>query len=165
MGVSLTQWRSSIGSFQSTKVKIKNESSQSTSSVKKQLGSILVLLILVSILASLPLLNSTTENVKTHHYSSCHFSAQSFAIDQDSVHRLQDTPCRLSSRDRNFYAKMVNGNRGAKGSGLKLLHSNKGPAILQNKHTEMETIIAGHHPHVLGLSEANFKVSHDHSLV
>ena len=67
MKVSITQWRSAIGNFQSTKVKIKNESSQSTSSVKKQLGSILVLLILVSILASLPLLNSTTENVKTHH--------------------------------------------------------------------------------------------------
>ena len=165
MGVSLTQWRSSIGSFQSTKVKTKNESSQSTSSVKKQLGSILVLLILASILASLPLINSTPENVKTHCYSRCQFPAQSSAIDQDSLHRLQDTPCRLSSRDRNFYAKMVNGNRGARGSGLKLLHWNKGPAFLQNKHTEIETIIAGHHPHVLGLSEANFKKSHDHSLV
>ena len=140
MGVSITQWRSSIGSFQSTKVKIKNESSPATSSVKKQLGSILLLLICVSILASLPLINSTTENVKAHCYSRCQFPAQSFSIDQDSVHRLQDTPCRLSSRDRNFYAKMVNGNRGARGSGLKLLHWNKGPAFLQNKHNEIETM-------------------------
>ena len=162
MGVSITQWRSAIGSFQSTKFKIKNASSPSTSSVKNKLGSIFVLIILASILASLPLLNSTTENVK---YSSSHIPAQSFSIHQDSGHRLQDTPCRLSSRDRNWYAKMVNGNRGARGSGLKLLHWNKGPAFLHNKHTEIETIIAGHHPHVLGLSEANLKLSHDLSLV
>ena len=159
MGVSITQWRSAIGSFQSTKVKTKNASAQATSSVQKQLGSIFVFLIIVSTLASLPLINSTIENVKTPHYSSCHSPVQSFAMDQDSVHRLQDTPCRLSSKDRNFYAKMVNGNRGARGSGLKLLHWNKGPAFLHNKHTEIETIIAGHHPHVLGLSEANLNLA------
>ena len=60
---------------------------------------------------------------------------------------------------------MVNGNRGARGTGLKLVHWNKGPAFLHNKHSEIETLIADHHPHVLGLSEANFKSDHDLGLV
>ena len=79
--------------------------------------------------------------------------------------QLQDTPCRLTSKDRNAYAKMVNGNRGARGTGIKLLHWNKGPSHLHNKHHDIETIIAGHHPHVLGLSEANLRKDHDLSLV
>ena len=60
---------------------------------------------------------------------------------------------------------MVNGNRGVRGSGLKLMHWNKGPSFLHNKHQDIETIIDGHHPHVFGLSEANFKNDHDLALV
>ena len=60
---------------------------------------------------------------------------------------------------------MVNGNRGARGAGIKLVHWNKGPSFLHNKQNEIETIIAGHHPHVLGLSEANFRNDHDLALV
>ena len=59
----------------------------------------------------------------------------------------------------------MNGNRGARGTGLKLVHWNKGPAFLKNKHSEIETVIADHQPHVLGLSEANLKRDHDHGLV
>ena len=76
-----------------------------------------------------------------------------------------DTPCWLTSKDRNFLAKIVNGNRGTRGTGLKLAHWNKGPAYLHNKHLEIETLITDHHPHLLGLSEANLKKDHDHSLV
>ena len=71
----------------------------------------------------------------------------------------------LTSKDRNFLAKIVNGNRGARGTGIKLVHWNKGPAFLLNKHSEVEALIADHQPHVLGLSEANLKRDHDHNLV
>ena len=60
---------------------------------------------------------------------------------------------------------MINGNRGARGPGIKLIHWNKGSSFLHNKKNEIETIIAGHHPHVLGLSEANLKTDHDLALV
>ena len=60
---------------------------------------------------------------------------------------------------------MVNGNRSQRGHGIKLLHWNKGPSFLINKHQEVETIVADHKPHVLGLSEANLKREHDQSLV
>ena len=84
---------------------------------------------------------------------------------QPADFKTHHVDCRLTSKDRNFYAKMVNGNRGARGPGIKLLHWNKGPSFLQNKYNDIETIISGHHPHVLGLSEANFRNDHDLSLV
>ena len=42
-----------------------------------------------------------------------------------------------------------------------MLHCNKGPSFLHNKHQEIETIIAAHKPHILGLSEANLWRHHD----
>ena len=56
---------------------------------------------------------------------------------------------------------MIHGNRARRGRGIKLLHWNKGSSFLYNKHNEIENIIGGHTPHVLGLSEANFKSTHD----
>ena len=67
--------------------------------------------------------------------------------------------------DWNFLARMVNGNRSQRGHGIKLLHWNKGPSFLINKHQEVETLVADHRPHVLGLSEANLKREHDQSIV
>ena len=69
----------------------------------------------------------------------------------------------LSRKDRNFWAKMTHGNRRERG--LKIVHWNKGPSYLQNKHQEIETVIAGHRPHILGLSEANLWKDHDISAV
>ena len=60
---------------------------------------------------------------------------------------------------------MINGNRGARGTGMKLIHWNKGPSFLRNKNEEIEALIANHHPHVLGLSEANLRSDHDLDLV
>ena len=71
----------------------------------------------------------------------------------------------ISKKDRNFFARMVHGNRSQRGHGIKLVHWNKGPAFLINKHQEVETVLADHRPHVLGLSEANLKKDHDQSLV
>ena len=71
----------------------------------------------------------------------------------------------LSVKDRNRLIKSLNGNRGQRGRGIKLLAWNKGSSLLQNKHNEVEAIIAGHQPHVLGLSEANLRSDVDLSLV
>ena len=71
----------------------------------------------------------------------------------------------LSKVERNFIARMEHGNRSQRGRGIKLLHWNKGPSFLKNKHHEVETLIEGHTPHVLGLSEANLKANHNLSEV
>ena len=60
---------------------------------------------------------------------------------------------------------MTHGNRSQRGHGIKLIHWNKGPSFLANKHNEIETIVSNHRPHVMGLSEANLKREHDQSLV
>ena len=65
----------------------------------------------------------------------------------------------LTKKDRNLIAKITHGNRREKG--LKILHWNKGPSFLQNKHREIESIIAAHKPHILGLSEANLWKNQD----
>ena len=61
--------------------------------------------------------------------------------------------------------KALNGNRAQRGRGIKMKAWNKGSSHLQNKHHEIETIIAANKPHILGLSEANLKKEIDLSLV
>ena len=53
----------------------------------------------------------------------------------------------------NFYARYTNGNRQARG--IKIAHFNKGSGHLVNKKHEIENTIAGFHPHIFGISEAN----------
>ena len=64
--------------------------------------------------------------------------------------------------DHNFNARYKYGNRQ---NGMKLLHWNKGPSLLENKIEELETIINNYHPHILGLSEANLHKKNDVSNV
>ena len=66
------------------------------------------------------------------------------------------------SEDNNFNARYKYGNRR---HGLKLLHWNKGQSLLENKVSEIETIIGGYRPHIFGLSEANFHQRNDISNV
>ena len=66
---------------------------------------------------------------------------------------------------RNTSIKSKNGNRGQRGRGIKIVAWNKGSSLLQNKHQEIETIIAGHQTHILGLSETNLRGNADLTLV
>ena len=78
---------------------------------------------------------------------------------------LRQPPSWLSARTRNSLVKAMNGNRANKGRGIKMIAWNKGSSHLQNKHLEVETIIAANKPHILGLSEANLKREIDPSQV
>ena len=60
--------------------------------------------------------------------------------------------------DSNFYARLTYGNRSNKG--IKLSHWNAGSAHLENKTIEIENLISDHHPHLLGISEANLHKNH-----
>ena len=63
----------------------------------------------------------------------------------------------------NFQARYVHGNKNK--NGIKISHWNKGSSYLINKMPEIRTIIGQHHPHILGLSEANLYSVHDQGLV
>ena len=68
----------------------------------------------------------------------------------------------LGRRQRNKVNHMKFGNRGQRGMGINCVYWNKGPAHLVNKQLDIQSIIATHKPHILGLGEANFR--HDHIL-
>ena len=53
----------------------------------------------------------------------------------------------------------MNGNRANKG--IRLAHWNAGSAHLANKMHEIEQVVSDHHPHLLGISESNYKKMHD----
>ena len=58
---------------------------------------------------------------------------------------------------------MVNGN--GRQRGIKIIHWNKGSSYLENKFNEVEAVINGHKPHMIGLSEANLRAGHDKTKV
>ena len=60
--------------------------------------------------------------------------------------------------DSNFYARYTYGNRSNRG--IKLSHWNAGNAYLENKTIQIENLISDHHPHLLGISEANLHKDH-----
>ena len=66
----------------------------------------------------------------------------------------------LSGTKKNQLAHAINGNQ-SKGKSITCLYWNKGPSLLINKHQDLETIIADHHPHVFGLGEANYSQVQD----
>ena len=164
MGVSLQVYRSRIGTFLSKGIKTQNTKLKVGNKSNSYFRKCLAILLLLSSLASVLHIIQQEPHV---HPGLLHQPKQGGVVhlvpDTQNLHL--DRPCRLTSRDRNFLAKMVNGNRGARGAGIKLVHWNKGSSFLHNKHQEIETIIAGHHPHVLGLSEANLRNDHDLALV
>ena len=61
----------------------------------------------------------------------------------------------------NKFIHIIQGNRGQRGRGITCLYWNKGPSLLTNKLTDIQSIIADHKPHILGLGEANFKNGQD----
>ena len=58
----------------------------------------------------------------------------------------------------NQLAKATTGNRSNRG--IKIAHWNAGSAHLHNKMDDLESVIADFKPHILGVSEANFKREH-----
>ena len=61
----------------------------------------------------------------------------------------------ISKKKMNQLAKATTGNRSNRG--IKIAHWNAGSAHLHNKMDDLESVIADFKPHILGVSEANFK--------
>ena len=62
-------------------------------------------------------------------------------------------------KEWNKLIHITNGNRDSRG--IRLAHWNPGSAYLPNKMTELNLAVGEHQPHLLGISEANFKQTHD----
>ena len=73
-------------------------------------------------------------------------------------HVQKTTKPRISRKKINQQVRAIVGNRSNKG--IKLAHWNAGSAYLHNKVDDLVEVVADLHPHVLGVSEANFKREH-----
>ena len=90
--------------------------------------------------------------------SSCNTSLQWTGRDTDNLNSSGATVFIWKTKSKmNQMAHSINGNRGQRGKGITLAYWNKGPSLLTNKQDDLETIIADHRPHILGLGEANFR--------
>ena len=172
MGISLQMYRSCIGSFNCLHKahhfnKRLSTNQVSSSGTKPCLVVVLIFSIFFSTVVyqayyekvtSLPPQRPLAQNAKlqSQFYSEFNRYIEEYTPLPHSTHYW------LTKRDRNLLAKITYGNR--RDRGLKVLHWNKGPSFLHSKHTEIETIIESHKPHIFGLSEANLWKNHDPSL-
>ena len=175
MSVSIEHWRRAIGSFRGGRsgatctTKFAANQSQKRSSGCLAIVSFLLTLLLSTLLLSgwsqLPTFGSTSSRNTTSavHLSHGVTSWQTPVINNHlgsdySLQQDHSFTSRLSRKKLNKLARAITGNRSNRG--IKLAHWNAGSAHLCNKIDEIEQVVADLHPHVLGISEANFKKSH-----
>jgi hypothetical protein len=161
MGVSIMQWRSAIGGFASSfagssspRISLKSSEVSFSSFQCFCLG--LILATITFQLAGQPNLYNTKPGSELQQPKSS--ALQDPAVQHSNGLLRASNFSHLTSKQRNQLMKALNGNRANRG--IKLAHWNAGSAHLCNKMTELEQVVAGLHPHVLRISEANFKRGH-----
>ena len=144
MGISLEQFRSRIGRFlPNLRRKVQSSVQFSTNYVIKprtKIVSVVLQVVLIFIIIN------QQQDIKylSNSYSSVNKCQYPLNTQQVSCY------IKLS----NFMARYTYGNRSNRG--VKVAHFNKGPGYLTSKIQEIEKIVSDLHPHVLGISEANF---------
>ena len=170
MGINIQQYRASIGLFKVFGNLFQNVKKKTFSkfSVQKPTNMYLVML-LITLVASFISCSSqdpnptrteqdpSTKYVKIHHWKTLLRVRSKLLLKQEF---LVPYNFRVIS---NFQSRYVNGNKSSKG--IKIAHWNQGNSHLVNKMSEIKNIIAKHHPHVLGVSEANLLSGHDQRMV
>ena len=112
MGISLQDYRSRIGRFQPKAVQIKTKSLSKVDLGETKFSLFILILIFLSAVTSVQLKDQIRSAPDHLPHQLSHIGAAQ--TDRGLFNKCQDTPHRLTSRDRNHYAKVVNGNRGAK---------------------------------------------------
>ena len=170
MGVTIQEYRCRIGRFLpklrksiSTNNLSKNNNDSTTVKLSLQQTLLLVLAILTPFMIALlqfPSMNHPNQS----------YSHPIFPTSQDlytpaeniSLKTINSTIINQASNYSelsNFYARYTNGNRQARG--MKIAHFNKASGHLATKKHEIDNAIAGFHPHIFGISEANLHKNHD----
>ena len=164
MGIDIQQYRACIGSFVNSFRNIYKKSSSTKCNKSTEDGtSRKLIFITVLILASyLVLFGNLYQNQHQCKTSSTSQLQTSLLQSEENGHTGIFINS-LFTMVTNFQNRYKNGNRRAKG--IKIAHWNKGSSLLTNKMPEIRNIMSNHHPHILGLSEANLFDVHDQSLV
>ena len=173
MGIDIQQYRASIGSFlpsrnNSYKYSI-HKSKQPTETKNTNLLYYLMLLVAFCFIFISYIYYQIMHSSKTSSTSEIYSNIQEIVNCKTSSTFLPDTKPPLDDfistlfyMVTNFQSMCTYGNK--KNKGIKISHWNKGGSFLINKMPEIRNIISQHHPHILGLSEANLLDVHDQSL-
>ena len=148
MGVTLQQHRAQIGIFDINCQKLTGGCKYKSSGIKARKSSRrmdvkLVLLLVLLSFGGGP--TSINEN-----------ETGRMIIETKSYNYL---PSSVQIKDVNFESKYKYGNR--QKTGIKIMHWNAGGKHLINKITNIESVINGYKPSILGISESNFFARHD----
>ena len=153
MGITIETYRIRIGSFHHSS-KIYKASSVTAEPSAPSWKTILTLATFFGISFSLFTVSLQTydkfqEKSLTCPPSPARFQAPTFAYSARSPQVV----------DVNFNSRYINGNR--RGNGIKMAHINLGSGYLVNQINNVESIIGGYKPHIFGVSESSFRLSHD----
>ena len=162
MGVSISQWRMAIGCY--TGGSSTPSQQYSTSMPSSSSSRTAFFLVIIALLSSQIALSPVYSYSFNQFHSSTAVSKSLGGLTETnsglkSFTLFDPQPSMLTSKQRNKQVKAVTGNRANRG--IKIAHWNMGSAHLHNKMLEVEHVVSEHHPHVLGISEANFKRGHD----
>ena len=178
MGVTIEHWRGAIGRFRggrsgtSTTTNFQYKQRQCRSAWCISLGLLLLALLCSPLLLTgwsfLPSFNFSSNSTRSTLNPSVQNQEQSVWAPPamnieltrfpDFSHADRADFPMVSRKKLNQLARATTGNRSNRG--IKLAHWNAGSAHLHNKMDEIEQVVADLHPHVLGISEANFKSEH-----
>ena len=151
MGLSIQEYRSRIGNFlPNGRIFVQNKSFY-RSSQKVPTNLWVSLVVAVAVIYGFSAYKMDIKNqISWPLYSSpCSKIACTVNVIQISSH------CELS----NFYARYLYGNKQA--GGIRIAHLIKGKGYLVSKKFEVEKLLSDLHPHVLGISEADYFKNHD----
>ena len=151
MGISIQEYRSRIGSFLPNSQSLVKNCSYVRYVQKLPCNLWVSLIILSAVVFSHINLCQTKVKVQMVKLSQ---AQPSCVVNQNSFQQVS-CYCEMS----NFYARYLYGNKQL--NGIKIAHFNKGPGYLGSKKNEIANLISEFHPHVLGISEANFFKTHD----
>ena len=164
MDINIQQYRARIGSFlpfrNSLSKSSYNESNKPTDNQSSNLTYSLVLAVFIFFFS---LYFTNLQHSSYSKASSTPLVTTSPALmESDVILGIDILSHFLFTMVTNFQSRYTNGNR--KGKGIKIGHWNKGGSFLINKMPDIKTIIGQHHPHILGISEANLLAVHNENL-
>ena len=163
MSTTIDYWRASIGRFSGGRSGTSSQASTISSPTRiPKYQSMFIILIMATLTSQFTGCVQLFAEQSYKYQSRPSSPKQESLCDMTSLDVEQYTTTKIfsmSSKDRNKVAKTTNGNRANRG--IKLAHWNAGSAHLRNKMNELEHVVASLHPHVLGISEANFKKNHE----
>ena len=160
MGISLTEYRVRIGSFSASHKKVKPwrySTTQRTKIKNSPVQSVSVRMLLLFSLCTLSVSATCTIQHSNDHVCPTHNQAN--VCDFQTKSTININSYRRRACDVNFIARYTYGNR--QNRGIKIASWNKGGGYLENKMLEIENVVSGLHPHILGITESNFFSHHD----